>query len=277
MPLHPTFPIAERILAYGDAGAGKTTNLLNIAKFSHMTKSDARFHIIDSDFAMDRMLIGYPNIPFGIWNDTRFPITEASIICIYPVFEWREYNAALTFIQKWARPQDWVTVDFISNAWSAVQDDFVQEVFHQDIGEYFLKVRKTLKDDSKSLGALEGWVDWQVINPRYKSWVNKLLFRGRYNIYCTAKSDNLSSDKKPTEDSQTRALFVQYGVKPVGQKDLPFQFHTILLNKKTIQAGQPPTRTITAVKDRERPECVGVPVANFATDYLVNIAGWQLV
>lgn len=277
MPLHPTFPVAERILAYGDGGAGKTTNLLNIAKFAHLTKADIRFHIMDSDFAMDRMITGYPELPFGIWNDPNFPITVESTLNIYPVFQWREYTAALDYIQRVARPQDWVAVDFISNAWSAVQDNFVEEVFHQDVGQYFLKVRKTLKDDAKSLGALEGWVDWQVINPMYKSWVNKLLFRGRYNIYCTAKSDNLSNDKKPTEDSQTRQLFAQYGVKPVGQKDLPFQFHTILLNKKIIQPGQPPTRTITAVKDRERVECVGITVANFTTDYLVNVAGWKLV
>lgn len=277
MPLRPSFPVAERILSYGDAGAGKTTNLLNIAKFAHMTKSPAKFHIIDSDFAMDRMLQGYPGIPFGIWNDPNFPITPESVICIYPVFLWREYEAALAQIQRVATPSDWVCVDFISNAWSAVQDNYVEEVFHQDVGQYFLKARKEMAKDAKSFNPLEGWIDWQVINPMYKGWINKLLFRGRYNVYCTAKSDNLSSDKKPTEDNQTRQLFVQYGVKPVGQKELAFQFHTILLHKKVIQPGQPPTRTITAVKDRERPECVGVVVQNFATDYLVNVAGWQLV
>jgi hypothetical protein len=277
VPLHPTFPVAERILDYGPAGTGKTTNLLNIAKFAHLTKADMRFHIMDSDFAMDRMITGYPELPFGIWNDPNFPITADTILNIYPVFMWREYTAALDYIQRVARPQDWVAVDFISNAWSAVQDNFVEEVFHQDVGQYFLKVRKTLKDDAKSLGALEGWVDWQVINPMYKSWANKLLFRGRYNLYCTAKSDNLSNDKKPTEDAQTRSLFLKYGVKPVGQKDLPFQFHTVLLSGRRDVPGQPVQRTISAVKDRERPECEGLVVQNFTTDYLVNVAGWALV
>lgn len=278
MPLRPTFPAPERILCFGPAGAGKTTNLLNIAKFAHLTKSDAIFHILDSDFAMDRMLIGYPDIPFAIWNDPNFPTTPETRLIIYPVFEWRTYVAALDKIHATARPQDWVSVDFISNAWTAVQEHFVNEVFHQDIGAYFLQVRKTLKDDAKSLGALEGWVDWQVINPLYRGWVNKLLFRGRYNVYCTAKSDNLSSDRKPTEDAQTRQLFLRFGVKPVGQKDLPFQFHTVLYANRVVVAGTNEIqRVITAVKDRERPECDGVKIDNFTQQYLVDVAGWNLV
>lgn len=277
MPLRPTFPVPERILDFGPAGSGKTTNLLNIAKYSHLTRSPAKFHIIDSDFAMDRMLTGYPDIPFGIWNDPNFPITQDSVLCIYPVFLWREYEAALAYIQRIATPFDWVTVDFISNAWAAVQDHYVEEIFHQDVGQYFLKARKEMAKDAKSFNPLEGWIDWQVINPMYKGWVNKLLFRGRYNVYCTAKSDNLSSDKKPTEDAQTRSLFLKYGVKPVGQKDLPFQFHTVLLSGRVDQVGQPTRRTISAVKDRERAEVDGLTVNNFAIDYLVNIAGWKMV
>lgn len=278
MPLRPTLPAAERILAYGPAGSGKTTNLLNIAKFAHLTKSDAKFYVMDSDFAMDRMLIGYPDIPFGIWNDPNFPITPESRIIVLPVFVWREYMAALDFIARYARPQDWVSVDFISNAWTAVQEHFAMEVFNQDIADYFLKVRKSIKDDAKSLGALEGWVDWQVINPMYRKWVNQLLFRGRYNIYCTAKSDNLSSDKKPTEDPQTRQMFLRFGLKPVGQKDLPFQFHTVLLTNRVVLPGDDNIHyTIMTIKDRERQEFNGTIVNNFAQDYLVKVAGWSLV
>lgn len=278
MPLRPTLAAAERILCYGPAGSGKTTNFLNIAKFAHLTKSDAKFYIMDSDFAMDRMISGYPEIPFGIWNDPNFPITPESRIIILPVFVWREYISAMEFISRYARPNDWVSVDFISNAWSAVQEHFAMEVFNQDIAEYFLKVRKTLKDDAKSLGALEGWTDWQVINPMYRKWVNQLLFRGRYNVYCTAKADALSSDKKPTEDAQTRQLFLRFGVKPVGQKDLPFQFHTVLYASRIVNPQtQKSDRIISAVKDRERPEVNGMTVKNFTQDYLVNVARWSLV
>lgn len=270
MPLHSTNPAPERILAFGPAGSSKTTGFLNIARFSIRTKSESRFFVLDSDFAMDRMITGYPEIPFTIIGDPQYQNPNAKLI-IYPVFEWTEYDAAVKSIHRTAKPGDWVSVDFIGNAWSAVQEFYVDQVFHKDVGNYFLQVRKDLDGNAKSLGALEGWVDWQVINPIYRKWVNTLLFRGRYHVYATAKSDLLSSDKKPTEDAQTRSLFARYQVKPVGQKDLPFQFHTVLL---TGRKGD--DFTITTVKDRERPEVSSLVVKNFTTDYLVNIGKWSL-
>lgn len=275
MPLHAVEPAPERILALGPAGSSKTTGFLNICKFSHITKSPARFHIMDSDFAMDRMLTGYREIPFSIYGDPNFQNPDATLI-IYPVFEWREYTRAMDAITRTVRPGDWVAVDFISNAWSAVQEHYVSEVFHQDIGDYFLQVRKDLKSDAKSLGALEGWVDYAVINPLYNKWINQLLYRGRHHVYCTAKIDNLSNEKKPTEDAQVRQLFARWGIKPVGQKNLPFQFHTLLLTGIRVEPGKPDAWTITTVKDREREKVSGLPVVNFTSDYLVNIAGWSL-
>lgn len=272
MPLRPSSPAPERILAFGPAGSSKSTGWLNIAKFAALTKSTAKFYVIDTDFAVARMLSGYPTLTYSFIGDPQFTNPDA-MIQVYTCSEWREYVSALADIMMKAGPGDWVVVDFIGNAWTAVQEDFVMEVFHQDIGDYFLRVRKTLKDGAGSLGALEGWVDWQVINPRYKGWCNKLLFKGRYHVYCTAKSDNLSSDKKPTEDAQTRSLFARYQVKPVGQKDLPYSFHTLLLTGR----GPNDTWTLTTVKDRERTEVSGLTIKNFATDYLVNIAGWSLV
>ncbi len=276
MPLHPTDPAPERILALGTAGSGKTTNFLNIAKFAQTTKSESKFYVLDSDFAMDRMITGYPSIPYSIHGDPAFTNPDARLV-IYPVFEWQEYERALRDIRLKSRPGDWVCVDFISNAWTAVQEYFVSEVFHKDIGDYFLSVRKTLDKDASSLGALEGWVDWGVINPLYKKWVNTLLYRGRYHLYCTAKTEPLSSEKKPTEDPQTRQLFSRYGIKPVGQKDLPYQFHTLLLTGRRSIMGQEDIRTITSIKDRERPEVSGQEVKNFTADYLINIAKWALV
>jgi len=242
---------------FGPAGSSKTTGWLNIAKFAHLTKSPSHFYVIDTDFAVDRMLTGYPDLPN---------------VTVYPVFDWREYTSALSQIRARATPDDWVVVDFISNAWSAVQEHYVEQVFHRDMGEYFLQVRKDLDKSSKSLGALEGWVDWQVINPLYKKWANDLLYRGKYHLYCTAKVDNLSSERAPTESPQTRQLFARYQVKPVGQKDLPFQFHTVLL---TGRSGA--DWTITTIKDRERQEVSSLTVHNFTNEYLIGVAKWSLV
>lgn len=260
MPLHPLIPAPERILAFGPAGSGKTSNWLDIAKWSVRTKSPARFFVLDTDFAVERMLISYPEI---------IPYTS-----ITTGYDWQDYVTFQKFVLTNATPDDWVIIDFMGSAWDVVQQHFVEEVFKKDIGDYFLQARKELSSGSKNLAALDGWTDWSVVNGLYRQWVNPLLFKGRYNIYATAKSDQLSGDKKPTEDAQTRALLLPYGVKPKGQKDLPYQFHTLLLTGRDNRTGD---RTLTTIKDRERSEVKGLAVSSFTMDYLKGVGSWELV
>lgn len=253
--LSQPYPIPERILALGMAGAGKSSNWLNIAKFCAITKSDAQFHVLDTDQAIPRMMTGYPSIQDRVHIDIGY--------------DWNDYKVWLLKVQRIAKPNDWVIVDFIGSAWQAVQQAYVESVFKKDLGDYFLFQRQA------SEKALEGWVDWNVINAMYRQWMNPLVYKGNYHLYCTAKSEPLSTGNKPTESKQTRSLFLPYGVKPVGQKDLPFQFHTVLIaDRITLPTGD--QRIIMTVKDRERPEAKGAVIKNFATDYLVNIGGWTL-
>jgi hypothetical protein len=218
---------------------------------SQLTQSPAKFYVLDSDFAVERMLVGYSEL-------TNLEITTA--------YDWPDYISFLSKVLRTAQPHDWVVVDFIGSAWEAVQSHFSQQVFHQDMGDYFLEARK------KGQKALEGWTDWSVINPMYRQFINPLLYKGRYNVYCTAKSEALSSDKKPTETPDVRQLFLPYGSKPRGQKDLPYVFHTLLITGRDARG----TRTLTTVKDRERPELAGQPVTSFTVNYLRDIGGWEL-
>ena len=259
MPLHPKLQIPERILCFGDTGSGKSTNALNIARWSARTKSPSHFYILDSDFAMPRMLSNYPDI--------------LDRITLYPCYDWPDYVKAAGEVIVKAAATDWVIVDFIGSAWQAVQNFFTTQVFKQTIGSYFLQARKQLDKGDKSLGALEGWTDWPVINALYKQWINPLLFKGKYHLYATAKASQLSSDKKPTEERDVRQMLLRFNLKPTGQKDLPYQFHTILLSGFNLRTNN---RTITTVKDRERNEVSGLEVANFAVDYLKNVAGWEM-
>jgi hypothetical protein len=243
---------------------------MHIARTAHATKSAAKFYIIDSDFSMDTTITSYQEIPYSIAGDPTFENPDARIH-IWQCLEWPEYKSALAAIRRVAKPGDWVCVDFISNAWTAVQEEFSEQVFGKSLADYFLEKRKELSGKDKSV-KLDGWKDYGVINPMYKQWINDLLYRGRWHVYCTAISDVLSSDRNPTEDPDVRELFLRYQLKPVGQKHLTSQFLTILL---TGRKGKD-IRTITAVKDKERPEVSGIEVKNFAIDYLVNTAGWKL-
>jgi hypothetical protein len=253
MPLHSPFSAQERILIYGPAGSGKTTAWLDIAKWSARTKSDARFYVLDTDFAVDRMVASYPEIHPNIVIQTGY--------------DWNDYMAFQRNVLANARPHDWVIVDFVGTAWEAVQQHYIEEVFNKDIGDYFLYVRKASNEKG-----LEGWTDWSVINGLYRQWFNPLIFKSRANVLCTAKATPLSSDRNPTEDTTTRQTFLRYGVKPQGQKDLQYPFHTLLITGRDAKG----TRTISTVKDREREEVSGLAVASFTLDYLKNIAGWEM-
>lgn len=247
--------LLERILLFGPAGSGKSTAAASIASMAQKTKSDARFHVIDTDLAWDRMLIeGYPDL---------------SNVEVHVALDWPEYKESLAKIRSVIRPNDWVVVDLVSNAWETVQSYFTEQVFDRDIGDYFLQVRKDLKTGKKSLEAFSGWVDWSVINAMYKTWTNDLLFKTRANVICMAKMGKVHVEQ---DDKATRLLFGPHGVKPEGQKSLAYQFHTVLLT------GEPRTGeyTLTSVKDRERVQLDKAPVKRFALDYLVKIGGWRL-
>jgi hypothetical protein len=257
LPLHPPDPEPERILLFGPPGSGKTTAWLDVAKWTARTKAPGRFFVLDTDFAVGRMLSSY---------------REAQhIIDLHTGFDWADYESFKKTVMTQAGPNDWVVVDFIGSAWQAIQDHFVAEVHHQDIGSFFLQARKEMT--GKGLAALEGWVDYRVINAMYFQWLNPILFKGRWNIFATAKTDQLSSDKKPTEDSQTRSLLLPFGVKPKAQKDILYGFHTTILTGRDPRSG---ARTLTAIKDRERSETRGQVVNSFTLDYLKGVAGWEM-
>lgn len=252
MPFSPILPVRERILDIGPAGSGKTSNFLHIARHLTATQSGSNFYVGDSDFAMDRMLTNYPDI-----------IPHVSLT---PLYDWDDYVKYGQFVVANAGPNDWICIDFVGSAWKAVQEYYVQQVFKKDIGDYFLAARK------KEVAELEGWVDWQVINPLYQQWIMPILFKSRAHVFCTAKSESLSDSRKPTEDKNLRAMFLPFSCKPVGQKDLAFQFHTVLVSDRDFNGN----RLMNTVKDRERLEVRGQVVTNFAVDYLTNIAGWRV-
>ena len=253
MPLHPPHPIPERILCLGPPGSGKTTNILNIAKFALLSNSPAKFWIGDSDFAIARMLPSYPGINAEV----------------FPLYDWDDYKAFKSTVLANAAPDDWVCVDFIGSAWNAVQAAYVEGIFGKEQGDYFFQARKELEAGTKEKGS---WAEnqWMVINPMYSDWIRPLLYKGRYHVYGTAKSEFMGD--KGMEDQNLRNLFLPYNTKPVGQKFLAFEFHTVLIANRRLTG----ERVLTTVKDRVRTELKGQTVNNFTIDYLVNVAGWSL-
>lgn len=247
----------ERILGMGPFGTGKTTNWINIAKWSHATGSHARFYVLDTDNALEAFFepgSQYAELDYRVGGPVEWTT----------VYEWPEYVEAITNFAPKVTVDDWTIIDFISPAWEAVQNFYVSEIFKTDIAEYFLEARKAMKGGNP----LDGWKDWQYINRLYKSWINMTLHRVAGHKYFTAQAESI----RDTDDKAIRAMFGSHGVRPRGQKELGYQAHTILLSSGN-RAGE---AFLTTIKDRERTPLSDLKVNEFAVDYLVNVAGWQL-
>lgn len=243
MSLAPKSPVKERILATGGPGSGKTSAWLSIAK----KNPDSHFYVIDSDFAVDRMLDGK-----SLTNVTHDVATE-----------WTEFVELTRKYQKAMKPNDWLVIDFISPAWNAVQAWYVEQVFGKDIDAYFVDRRK-----AKAKNDLEGDTDWKVINKAYGAWATMLL-KTPGHLFATAPVKAVGD----RDDAATKQLYALHGVKPEGQKMLSHQFHTVLMLSRA-RGGE---FQMSTVKDRERREVNKAEVKDFALSYLLSVAGWRPV
>ena len=241
----------ERILVLGGPGSGKTYGWLKLA--SHFRQSE--FYVVDSEIGGERSLQEFPDL---------------KNVHIYPVAEWPEYRKAQKEIADKARENDWIVVDMVDKAWSAVQRYYVGEIFDQEMGEYFLEARRKVKKDTKSLfagrdAALKGWLDWPVVNRLYEDFIFPLVYRSPAHLYLATAAQAVSDE----DEKEVREVYGPYGLRPAGQKSLPYQPDTVLLLTHARDGYY-----ITTIKDRGgRKYLEKVRLHNFALQY-GKVAGW---
>lgn len=244
--LHPKGATRERILAFGPSGTGKSSAYLSIARKC----PDSTFYVLDSDFAIERMLEN-ENLP----NVTHRLVTD-----------WEGYVEGTKEFQKLMKPDDWLVIDFISTAWEAVQGYYIEQIHGKDMDSFFLEARK-----KKAKGnPLEGDTDWGVINKLYKAWMNILLANTPGHIFCTAQAKAIGD----RDDAAVKQTYAIVGSRPEGQKNLAHSMHTVLLMGR-VRMGE---YHLTTVKDRARKEVEKLAIGEtvgFAGAYLMPIAGWR--
>lgn len=281
----------ERILSIGITGSGKSYQWLKIAR--RLKPLGAKFRVADTDNDIDFML------------RTQFSDLlpeNGGNVYVFPAFNWPEYEKAVNWIQQVKltpeqlnsmgkylqlayktpmKPIDWVIVDKSNNAWKAVQDHFISEVFGENTGEYFLQVRKKLwaagdigksgkKATSTVLEGLDGWKDWPVMNKLYGDWINPIVYRVKCHVYATADVDSLDKNEK---DPEVLSMYGELRIKPAGQKAIGGQMHTILL----LIPGKD-RWLATTVKDRSgRRYFDKTPLTDMYTQYLFAKAGWPIL
>lgn len=243
----------ELILLFGPAGTGKSYCLLTIAR----ALPHRRFFILDTDMDYYAML-DQENLPNVV------SLAAAS---------WEQLIASMQWVKKVARPGDWLVPDMLDTTWDQVQSYYVDQVFHEDLGDFYLKVRKDMKDGQKSLEAFDGWTDWGVVNSLYASFWNSMLATPCH-IFAMAKGRELA---KKNEDKLTAVLGQPHGAKPDGQKRTSHRFHSIMITGVQNHPTEPGRLQwfITTYRERwKRPYLTRLVISNFFLEYGVARAGW---
>jgi hypothetical protein len=265
--LTPPGKAPERIGIGGRDGSGKTKAWMEIADLSVRTGSPAKFHVIDTDFAVMRSMEEYPRIE--------------EVVELHEVMEWPEYEEAADKILKETSRErgDWVVSDLHNKAWASVQDFFTEEVFGQDAGAYFLEARKAFETQDRkgksgsSFTVFDGWVDWQVINRMYRTWAMKVLFKHRCHVFLATGAEKLQTEGKAADSKEDRMLYGDLGIKLSGQKHTGHEMHTVLIATHLTAERW----TMSTVKDRSgRQYWQGEEIHKFGMDYLRKVAGWTL-
>ena len=282
----------ERVLLFGLEGVGKSLAALDVAS---RVKPNKLF-VIDNDNAWDRMLEGQTLAGDDVqvtaeyrWNpkqsrsggkdvggwefDDRWCVEGGNVV-VYHVEGWEANRAAIASVVEEAGPDDWCCIDSGTALWSDVQAWFTEQVFGTTMDDYFMQVRlekQAAAENAKALGALDGWVDWPVINAQYNGGVMKFLVTPPCHLLVTAEQADI--DMKEEKDKEVRGLYGSLFVKPRGQKRIGHNMQTVLLLTKRGDE-----HLVKTVKDRGGREKVtnhAITDVGFGTWYLEEIAGWQ--
>lgn len=266
-------PIKERILIYGPPKIGKTHQFFVIAKWHQEFGSNARFYGISTDLSYDVLSM---NPEFRDLTNIDWRNVETL----------QEYIDAAREFHQYLRPQDWLSVDLLNSAWSAAQDEYAQAKFKEsgsslvDMGDLWLD------EGTSGKYPIKGW-DWGYPNARYRRFANNLIISGPGHRLVVAGQKELMKESKSgdsDEDPQIKDMFKHIGLKPEGQKDMPFQYHTVL----HLDSGQErKTQVMSTAGERygyrrwwglalSNGRVRDEPMKDFFHDYLVDTAGWTL-
>jgi hypothetical protein len=264
MPLSPAVYRRERILLIGPPKAGKSTAWLTIAQWLEKTSADAQVFVIDSDKAWE--IMG----PADGSLDKR--------VHVYEVENHADWKKAITEIGGAYQPNrgDWLVIDMIDRLWVHAQSGF-WDYMHpgQDMGQIALEAKKK----NINLGGDYG-NNWTVINKLYQDVFQPIInFKGHV-LALTPAAEVRQPDRQGNGGDSPAVLdvFGRVGMKPTGQKDLAYQFHSLLV----VQRKPDKSRALITVDERVRPageerkQLVGETMTDFTLTYLVGAAHWSL-
>ena len=207
--------VYERQLVFGGSGVGKSHWLWTIALWHKLAGSTSTFWWVDVDDAVT--FARQEGSPFAKCDNViRLPIAESGHDA------WVDLMAASKKIRTDGSDGDWIMTDRASTLWTHAQDFFIGEIWGKELEDFWIDMRRKTKASDKSVKNMDGWKDWSVINKIYFQTANRLFKPPNMHVAATAEEKPVED----TDDERTINTYKHLGVKPAGQKDIPFTFHS---------------------------------------------------
>ncbi len=263
MSLHPPTARRERLLIYGLNNSGKSSAVLDLAKWSASTNSPSRIYVGSTDYKWDGMV--YPEIA------TTVTVTNLDRDDFLPWIEWAKAVKA-----KVTR-DDWVCVDMVDVAWEAAQQFYWDRVTGGDLlADVWFRNQQAINTkgaEGEYMAGSNGG-NWGLIKKYYFAFLQAVTSLPCHLLFVA------QAKEVPAFGDQAEGLKAKWkvGWMPAGEKTLPGMFFTWLYCAET-----PRGWVYTTIRD-DMPPGVAKRVmlkgemveAGFVMDYLVPVCGWQL-
>lgn len=249
-------PYPERILFFGNGGSGKSTNVLNMARYMPY----AHFWVNDTDVST-----AYKRLLASEFTD----VWEREQVTVIPTTDWIEFTEANKRITMEADQEtDVLVCDNVTFPWQWVADQHVEAMYGIDYDTFLFNLRRQHKDDNKAYSKeLSESMQWPIINKKF--------YKGLYQHYAKWRGHaimvSMAKPVKNEKDEGNIEEFKVHGAMPEGQKALPGVMGTNIL---TLSRGHHKW-AISTTKDRGRPTVERLDIDEFAIDYLVDVAKWD--
>ena len=251
----------ERILGFGEGGSGKSTMVLNMARYM----PESHFWVNDTDvsFAYDRLLA------------TEYQdVDSQGNVHILLATEWDEFTANMDKSSTDGKPRergDVLVVDNGTFPWKWVQDQHIEQQYGMDYDTFLsnLKQEYAGKSNREYMAALADQMQWGIINKKFTRGFYRHYHKWASHAIIVAQSKEVRKDE---QDDEIITQFKVHGAQPSGQKELPYVMATNVL---FMDRGRDKW-AISTTKDRGRPKQFKMDLDEFALDYLVDIAGWEV-
>ena len=248
----------ERIILFGDYGAGKSQAWVDWAKMLRDTGSSARVRVLCTDMGAEASTEQYPG-----WEQN---------VTIEHVESFGEYTNVVTKAKESDGPDDLLVVDRSDSAWEAVQQSFSLDVSGKELDDWAVENLSKGLDNPFADGH---GVSWGIIKRRYQTkFVGPLTrYPGHVLLCANEKPVSLPNNQgKGGDGADVIEFYGRGGMRPGGEKHTGFLMHDIVrLGRKG--KGEWVMGTVRA---RSRMEVENMRLTNFVADYLMPIGGWTV-